>query len=128
GGAGRVGALAAVERGGGGAVRGDPGAAEEQARLVCGARPGDPGGDRGDDDGGAPAVPDGQGGAASVSGDQRQRFGDQVEVRQPLWLPGEPGRRDPAGDRRDDGGQGGGGGRLWRCRQGLGGELAERRG
>ena len=53
-------------------------------------------------------------------GDQRQRQRHQVEVRQPLWLPREPGGRDPPRHRRDDGRQGRRGRRLRRCRQGLG--------
>ena len=42
---------------------------------------------RGDDHRRAPPLPDGQGGQAPVAGDQRQRLGDEVEVRQPLRLP-----------------------------------------
>ena len=43
--------------------------------------------DRGDDDRRAPALPDGRVGRAAVPGDQRQRLGDEVEVRQPVRLP-----------------------------------------
>jgi adenosylhomocysteinase len=45
-------------------------------------------------------------------GHQRQRLGDQVEIRQPLWLPRIAVRRNQAGDGRDGGGQGGGCGWL----------------
>ena len=48
---------------------------------------------RGDHDGRAPAVRDGQGRVASVPGDQRERLGDQVEVRQQIRLPAIAGRR-----------------------------------
>src|SRR5579884_1687202 len=44
-------------------------------------------GHRGDDHRGAPALPDGGEGDPALSGDQRQRLGHQVEVRQPLRLP-----------------------------------------
>ena len=43
--------------------------------------------------------------AAAVPGDQRQRLGDEVEVRQPVWLPALAGGRDQPRDGRDAGGQ-----------------------
>jgi hypothetical protein len=46
--------------------------------------------------------------------------GDQVEVRQPLWLQGIAGRRDPPRDRRDAGRQGRLRRRLRRRGQGFG--------
>ena len=58
-------------------------------------------------------------GRAAVPGDQRQRLGHQVEVRQPLRLPRVAGRRHQARDRRDDRRQDRRGGRLRRRRQGL---------
>ena len=58
---------------------------------------------------------------AQGAGVQRQRFGHQVEVRQPLRRAREPGRRHQARDRRDDGRQDRGGRGLRRRRQGLGG-------
>ena len=64
---------------------------------------------------------------AADAGDQRQRQRDQVEVRQPVWLPGIAGRRHPPRHRRDDGRQGRRGERLRRCRQGLGRVAAQRR-
>ncbi len=60
------------------------------------ARPEHQGRDRGDDDRRAPPLPDGEGRHAALPGDQRQRLGHQVEVRQPLRLPREPGRRHHA--------------------------------
>ncbi len=63
-------------------------------------------------------------GQAAVPGDQRQRLGDQVEVRQPLWLPRVAGRRDPPRHRRDARRQGRVRRRLRRRRQGLGGLAA----
>ena len=57
---------------------------------------------------------------AADAGDQRQRQRDQVQVRQPLRLPGIAGRRHPPRHRRDDGRQGRRGERLRRRRQGLG--------
>ena len=74
---------------------------------------------RRDDDGRAPALQDDGEGQAAGSGDQRERLGDQVEVRQPVWLPRVAGRRHQARDGRDGGGQGGGGLRIRRCGQGL---------
>ena len=50
---------------------------------------------------------------------QCERFGHEVEVRQPLRLPREPGGRHQAGDRRDARRQDRGGERLRRCGQGV---------
>ena len=116
------------ERGGGGAVRGDEAGAEGEPRLVHGARRFGPRRHRGDHHRRAPALRHGAPRRAPVPGDQRQRQRHQVEIRQPLRLPREPGRRHPPGDRRDDGRQGRGGGRLRRRRQGLRGQPAQRRG
>ena len=74
---------------------------------------------RRDDDGRSPAVPDDGAGQAAGAGNQRERLGDQVEVRQPVRLPRVAGGRHQARDRRDDCGQGGGGLRLRRRGQGL---------
>ncbi len=79
----------------------------------------------GDDDRGAPALRDDAGRDAEGAGVQRQRQRHQVEIRQPLRRAREPGRRHQARHRRDAGRQGGGGVRLRRCRQGLGGEPAK---
>jgi adenosylhomocysteinase len=62
-------------------------------------------------------------GASAVPGDQRQRLGHQVEVRQQVRLQGIAGRRHPPRHRHHDGRQGRGGLRLWRRGQGLGGVL-----
>ena len=79
----------------------------------------DQGRHRGDHDRCAPALPDDRSGLAAVPGHQRQRLGDEVEVRQPLRLPALARRRHLPRDRRDDRGQGHR--RLWlrRRRQGL---------
>ena len=61
---------------------------------------------RGDDHRRAPALPDAGGRHAAVPGDQRQRLGDEVEVRQPLRLPALAHRRHQPGHRRDDRRQG----------------------
>ncbi len=58
-------------------------------------------------------------GHAAVPGHQRQRLGDQVEVRQQVRLPPLPDRRDQPGHRRADRRQGGRRLRLRRRRQGL---------
>ena len=60
-----------------------------------------------------------QNGDAAVPGDQRQRLGHQVEVRQPLRLPPLADRRHQPRDRRDDRRQGRRDLRLRRRRQGL---------
>ena len=57
---------------------------------------------------------------AALPGDQRQRLGHQVEVRQPVRLPRVAGRRHQARHRRDGGRQDRPGLRLRRRRQGLG--------
>ena len=74
-----------------------------------------------------PAVRARQAGQAPVPGDQRQRQRDQVEVRQPLRLPREPGRRDPPRDRRDARRQGRLRRRLRRRRQGQRAVAPQRR-
>ena len=79
----------------------------------------DQGRDRGDDDRRPPPLPDAGGRDAPVPGDQRQRLGDEVEVRQPLRLPALADRRPQPGDRRDDRRQGRRRLRLRRRRQGL---------
>ena len=56
---------------------------------------------RGDDHRRAPPLRDARGGHAAVPGDQRQRLGHEVEVRQPLRLPPLAGRRHQPRDRRD---------------------------
>ncbi|CAA9315346.1 MAG: Adenosylhomocysteinase, partial [uncultured Friedmanniella sp.] len=56
---------------------------------------------------------------AAVPGDQRQRLGDQEQVRQPLRLPPLAGRRPEPRHRRDDRRQGRGRLRLRRRGQGL---------
>ena len=68
-----------------------------------------------------------EGRQAPVAGDQRQRLGHQVEVRQSLRLPRIAGRRHPPRHRRDDGRQGRDGRGLRRRRQGLGRLAAQRR-
>ena len=79
---------------------------------------------RGDYDRRAPAVSDAGPRRAAVSGHQRERFGDQKQVRQPVRLPRIAGRRDQTGDRRDDRRQGGGRMRLRRRGQRLRREYA----
>ncbi len=59
-------------------------------------------------------------GQAPGSGDQRQRFRHQVEVRQSVWLPRIAGRRHQARHGRDGGGQSSRNLRLWRRGQGFG--------
>jgi adenosylhomocysteinase len=53
----------------------------------------DPRRQRGDHHGRAPSLPDGEGGNPPVPGDQRQRLGDQEQVRQHLRLPALAGGR-----------------------------------
>ena len=79
----------------------------------------DQGRHRGDDHRRAPALPDDAGRHAAVPGDQRERLGHEVEVRQPLRLPALAHRRHQPRHRRDDRGQGRGRLRLRRRRQGL---------
>ena len=74
---------------------------------------------RGDHDRRQAPLQDGGRGRAAVPGDQRQRLGHQVEVRQPVRLPPLAGRRDLPRHRRDAGRQDRCGVRLRRRRQGL---------
>ena len=74
---------------------------------------------RGDHHRRAPSLPDARSGHAAVPGDQRERLGHEVEVRQPLRLPALAHRRHQPRHRRDDRGQGRGRVRLRRRRQGL---------
>ncbi len=60
-----------------------------------------------------------QGRQAAGAGHQRQRQRHQVQVRQPVRLPREPGGRDPPRHGRDAGRQGRRGGRVRRRGQGL---------
>ena len=78
-----------------------------------------PGRHRGDDHRRPPALPAGRDRRPALPGDQRQRLGHQVEVRQPLRLPPLAGRRHQPRHRRDDRRQGRGDLRLRRRRQGL---------
>ena len=80
---------------------------------------GDQGRHRGDHDRRQAAVQDARRRRAAVPGDQRQRLGHQVEVRQPLRLPPLARRRALPGDRRDARRQGRRRVRLRRRRQGL---------
>ena len=80
---------------------------------------GDQGGHRGDDHRRAPSLPAGRDRRPALPGDQRQRLGHQVEVRQPLRLPSLADRRDQPRHRRDDRRQGRRHLRLRRRRQGL---------
>ncbi len=79
----------------------------------------DQGSDRGDHHRGAPAVRDAAQQRPAVPGHQRQRLGDQVQVRQQVRRTALPDRRPQPGDRRADRRQGCGGLRLRRRRQGL---------
>ena len=74
---------------------------------------------RGDHDRCAPALPAGRGRQAAVPGDQRQRLGHQVQVRQQVRLPPLPDRRHQPRHRRADRRQGRRRLRLRRRRQGL---------
>ena len=74
---------------------------------------------RGDHDRRAPAGRNGQEGRAPLPGHQRQRLGDQVEVRQQVRLPPLAGRRHQPRHRRADRRQGGRRLRLRRRRQRL---------
>ena len=78
-----------------------------------------PGRHRGDHDRRAAAVPVRRGGRAVVPGHQRQRLGDQVQVRQQVRHPALADRRHQPRHRRADRRQGRSGVRLRRCRQGL---------
>ncbi len=64
-------------------------------------------------------LPDARAGRAGRPRHQRQRLGDQEQVRQPLRLPRVAGRRHQAGDRHHGGRQGRGHLRLRRRGQGL---------
>ena len=79
----------------------------------------DPRRERRDDHRRAPAVSDDGSGHAAVPGHQRQRLGDQEQVRQHLRLPPLAAGRPRARDRRHARRQGGGRVRLRRSRQGL---------
>ena len=79
----------------------------------------DQGRDGGDHDRRAPPLPDGGAGPAAVPGDQRQRLGDQEQVRQPLRLPALTRGRDQPRRRPDARRQGLRDLRLRRRRQGL---------
>ena len=101
------GARTAAPHDGGGPEAVDPG------------RRGHPGRLRGDHDRRPPPLPDARGRQAALPGDQRQRLGDEVEVRQQVRLPALADRRHQAGDRRDDRREAGRRVRLRRRRQGL---------
>ena len=101
-------------------VRRDQGEAREGSEVVFHASRADQGRDRGDDHRRASPVPHAQGRHAQVPGDQRQRLGHQVEVRQPVRLPRIAGRCHQARHRRDDRRQGRPGLRLRRRGQGFG--------
>ena len=92
---------------------------EEDPQRWTRDRRGHQGRHRGDDDRRAPPLPDAEGRHAAVPGDQRQRLGHEVEVRQPLRLPPLARRRHQPRDRRDARRQGRGRLRLRRRRQGL---------
>ena len=92
--------------------------AEDAAEVDDGGRL-DQGRDRGDDDRRPSPLPVRHPGQAAVPGDQRQRLGHQVEVRQPLRLPPLADRRHQPRHRRDDRRQGLRRARLRRRRQGL---------
>ena len=80
--------------------------------------------DRGDHHRRPPALRDGEGRHAAVPRDQRQRLGDQVQVRQQVRLPPLAHRRHQARHGRADRRQGHGRVRLRRRGQGLRGEPA----
>ena len=80
--------------------------------------------DRGDHHRRPPAVRDGQGRHPRLPGDQRQRLGDQVEVRQQVRLPPQRHRRPQPRHRRAHRRQGRGRLRLRRRGQGLLGRAA----
>ena len=93
-------------------ARGGPRALDED-------RPGHQGRHRGDDHRRHAPLPDAGDRGPAVPGDQRQRLGDEVEVRQPLRLPPLADRRHQPRHRRDDRRQGRRDLRLRRRRQGL---------
>ena len=102
------------------------------ARALAAGRPpaldpdrrGDHGRHRGDDDRRRAALPARPGRGAAVPGDQRQRLGHEVEVRQPLRLPALADRRHQPRRRRDDQRQDRRDLRIRRRRQGLRGVAA----
>jgi len=102
-GAGSVRDRQARQRGGRGALRRDQAPSLGEARLVRAARRQHPRRHGGNHHRCAPALSDGEGRPPPVPRHQRQRQRHQVEVRQSLRLPGEPGGRHPARDRCDDG-------------------------
>ena len=75
------------QRRGGSPLQGDRQDQQGEARLVCQARPVDQGRHRGDDHRRPSPLQHGEGRQAAVAGHQRERLGDQVEVRQSLRLP-----------------------------------------
>ena len=79
----------------------------------------DPRRQRRDDNRRAPAVSDDGGRHAALPRHQRERLGDQEQVRQHLRLPALAARRTGARHRRHARRQGRGRLRLWRSRQGL---------
>ena len=91
---GRLGGVPDRARGARAVARGGPDEVDADRR-------GDQGRDRGDDDRRAPPLPDGGAGRAPVPGDQRERLGDQEQVRQPLRLPALARRRDQPRRRPD---------------------------
>ena len=100
---------------------------EEDPQRCTNARRRDQGRDRGDHDRRPPPLRVRRDRRPPVPGDQRQRLGHQVEVRQPLRLPPLAGRRHQPRHRRDDRRQGRRHLRLRRCRQGLRGLAARAR-
>ena len=92
---------------------------EEEPRPLDEGRRADPRRVGRDDDRRASALRDAESRHAAVSRDQRERHGDQEQVRQPLRLPALAHRRAQSRDRRDAHRQGGGRLRLRRCRQGV---------
>ncbi len=84
-------------------------APEHESEILLDAQGQHPRRDRGDHDRREAAVPMHEEGRLGLPGDQRQRFGDQEQVRQSLRLPRVAGRRHQARHRRDDRGQGRGG-------------------
>ncbi|CAA9290622.1 MAG: Adenosylhomocysteinase, partial [uncultured Friedmanniella sp.] len=88
-------------------------------RRLAGDRQRHPGRHRGDHHRRAPALRHVSRRPAALPGHQRQRLGDQVEVRQQVRHPALAGRRAEPGHRRADRRQDGRGLRLRRRRQGL---------
>ena len=115
------------QRGGADPLRADQEAHGRHPGLLRQAARRHQGRHRRDDHRRQPSVPAAEEGPAALPGDQRQRLGHQVEVRQQVRLQGIAGRRHPPRHRRDDGRQGRRRLRLWRRRQGLGCLAAGRR-